>query len=188
MPRTPLVEFALNSSINSSSSFALFELKCGYMLQLIPFPTDDIKYYGVKEFVQRVQANLVIAHDAIIEARVLSTHQANRLRTKEHPFLIGDLVYLSTANLNLPKRRVCKLAPKYIGPFEVTKAIPETSDYELALLKELIARCIHPRFHVSLLRQHEPNNDLLFPSWESKRMYNFGMPVDATIYRSPSLM
>ena len=93
---------------------------------------------------QHVCANLVIAHDAIIEARVLSTHQANRLRTEEHPFLIGDLVYLSTANLNLPKRRVRKLAPKYIGPFKVTKAMPETSDYELALLKELIAQRIHP--------------------------------------------
>ena len=147
----PLVEFALNSSINSSSGFALFELNCGYMLQLTPFPTDDIKYRGVKEFAQCACANLAIVHDAIIEARVLSTHQANKLRTEEHPFLVGDLVYLSTANLNLPKRRARKLAPKYIGPFEVTKAIPETSYYGLALSKELIARHIHPRFHVSLL-------------------------------------
>jgi hypothetical protein len=144
MPRTPFVEFTLNSSINSLSGFAPFKLNCGYMLQLTPFPTDNIKYCGVKEFVQRLCANLVIAHNAIIEARVLSTHQANRLRTEEHPFLIGDLVYLSTANLNLPKQRACKLAPKYIGPFEVTKAMPETSDYELALSKELIVWHIHP--------------------------------------------
>jgi hypothetical protein len=178
MPRTPLVEFALNSSINGLSGFAPFELNCGYMPQLTPFPTNDIKYRGVKEFAQRAHANLAIAHDAIIEARVLSTHQANKLRTEEQPFLVGDLVYLSTANLNLPKRRARKLAPKYIGPFEVTKAMPETSDYELALSKELIARRIHPRFHVSFLRRHEPNDDLLFPSRESKRMYDFGMPDD----------
>ena len=86
----------------------VIRLNCGYMPQLTPFLTDDIKYRGVKEFVQRVCSSLVIAHNAIIKARVLSTHQANRLRTKEHPFLIGDLVYLSTANLNLPKWRACK--------------------------------------------------------------------------------
>ena len=146
------------------------------MPQLTPFPTDDIKYRGVKEFAQRARANLAIAHDAIIEARVLSTHQAKRLRMEEHPFLVGDLVYLSTANLNLPKWRARKLAPKYIGPFEVTKAIPEKSDYELALSKELITQRIHPRFHVLFLRRHEPNDDLLFPSWESKQIYDFGMP------------
>ena len=121
MPRTPLVEFTLNSSINSLSGFAPFELNCRYMPQLIPFLTDNIKYRGVKEFAQRAQANLAIAHDAIIKARVLLTHQANKLRTEEHPFLVRDLVYLSTANLNLPKRWAHKLAPKYIGPFKVLK-------------------------------------------------------------------
>ena len=45
------------------------------MPQLTPFPTNDIKYRGVKEFAQHVRANLAIAHNAIIEARVLSTHQ-----------------------------------------------------------------------------------------------------------------
>jgi hypothetical protein len=177
-PRTPLVEFALNSSINSSSGFAPFELNYGYMPQLVPFPTDDIKYRGVKEFAQRARANLEIAHDAIIEARVNATYQANKLRSDEPVYQIGDLVYLSTANLNLPKRRARKLAPKYIGPFAITKALPETSDYDLALSEELTARHIHSRFHASLLRPHEPNDDSLFPSRESKRFYDFGMPDD----------
>jgi hypothetical protein len=176
--RIPLVEFALNSSINSSSGFAPFELNYGYMPRLVPFPTDDIKYRGVKEFAQRARANLEIAHDAIIEARVTATYQANRKRSEEKPFKIGDLAYLSTANLNLPKRRARKLAPKYIGPFKVTKVISETSDYDLELSPELVARRIHPRFHVSLLRAHEPNDDAIFPGRESKRFYDFGMPDD----------
>jgi hypothetical protein len=50
------------------------------------------------------------------------------------------------------------------------------SDYVLELTPELVARRIHPRFHVSLLRAHEPNDDALFPSHESKRFYDFGMP------------
>jgi hypothetical protein len=105
VPRIPLTEFALNSSINNSSGFAPFELSYGYMPRLAPFPTHDIKYRGVEEFAQRARANLEMAHDAIIEARVHSTYQANRHRSEEKPFEVGDLAYLSTANLNLPKRR-----------------------------------------------------------------------------------
>jgi hypothetical protein len=137
------------------------------MPQLVAFPTDGIKYRGVKEFAQRARANLEIAHDAIIEARVRATYQANLSRSEEKPFGVGDLAYLSTANLNLPKQRARKLAPKYIGPYKVTEAYPEMSDYVLELTPELVARRIHPRFHVSLLRAHEPNDDALFPSRES---------------------
>jgi hypothetical protein len=117
-----------------------------------------------------------MAHDAIIEARIHSTYQANKHRSEEKPFEVGDLAYLSTANLNLPKRRARKLAPKYIGPFRVTKAFPNSSNYELELSEELVARHIHPCFHVSLLRPFEPNDDTLFPGCESKRFYNFRMP------------
>ncbi|KAG0692130.1 hypothetical protein DFH29DRAFT_1009311 [Suillus ampliporus] len=35
------------------------------------------------------------------------------------PFVKGDLVYLSTVNLSLPKGRARKLAPKFIGPFKI---------------------------------------------------------------------
>jgi hypothetical protein len=75
------------------------------MPRLAPFPTHDIKYRGVKEFAQRARANLKMAHDAIIEARIHSTYQANIHRSEEKPFEIGDLAYLSTANLNSLKRR-----------------------------------------------------------------------------------
>src|SRR6202011_2358477 len=176
--RTPLTEFALNSSVNSLSSFALFKLNCGYMPRLVPFPAKEAKYKGVREFAQRARSNLEMAHNAIIEARVKATYQANRHRSEETVFEVGDLAYLSTANLNLPKRRARKLAPKYIGPFKVLEVLPETSDYILKLSDELEHRRIHPKFHVSLLRPFEPNDDLLFPSRESKHFYDFGMPDD----------
>jgi hypothetical protein len=74
VPRIPLTEFSLNSSINNSSGFAPFELSYGYMPRLAPFPTHDIKYCGVDEFTQQARANLEMAHDAIIEACVHSTY------------------------------------------------------------------------------------------------------------------
>ena len=148
------------------------------MVWLTPFPIEDIKYQGVKEFAQQVWANLEITHDVIIEAHVMSTYQANRHQSKEKPFKVSDLTYLSMVNLDLSKSRACKLAPKYIGLFKVTKVILEKSNYELQLSAELIARCIYPWFHISLLRAHEPNDDVLFLSHESKHFYNFGMPDD----------
>jgi transposase InsO family protein len=176
--KIPMIEFALNSSVNSSTGFAPFELTYGYMPRITPFPTEDIKYPGVKAFAQRARANLEMAHDSIIEARVSATYHANRHRSEEVPYEIDDLVYLSTVNLNLPKRRARKLAPKYIGPFRVVDAFPETSNYVLELSSELVARKIHPKFHASLLRPYESNDDLTFPSRESKHFYDFGMPDD----------
>jgi hypothetical protein len=136
----PLVEFALNSSINSLSGFAPFELNYRYMPHLIPFPSNDIKFRGVKEFAQSARANLEITHNVIIEARVITIYQANKHRSKEKPFKISDLTYLSMVNLNLPKSRAQKLAPKYIGPYKVTKLFPDTSNYVLELPDELVAR------------------------------------------------
>src|ERR1700683_5519111 len=168
----------LNSSINSSSGFAPFKLNYSYMPRMTPFPSDDIKYRGVKEFAQRARASIERAHDAIIEARVSATYKANRHRAEEKLFQIGDMAYLSTVNLNLPKRRARKLAPKYIGPFKVTNVFPERSNYELELSEELVARRIYPKFHILLLRPFEPNDDVVFPSQESKHFYDFGMPDD----------
>jgi hypothetical protein len=103
MPQIPLTEFTLNSSINNLSGFAPFKLSYGYMPRLNPFPTHDIKYHGVEEFAQWARANLKMAHDAIIEAHVHSTYQANKHHSGEKPFKVGNHAYLFTANLNLLK-------------------------------------------------------------------------------------
>ncbi|KIJ42777.1 hypothetical protein M422DRAFT_253864, partial [Sphaerobolus stellatus SS14] len=59
----------------------------------------------------------------------------------------GDLVYLSTKNLNLPKGQARKLLPKFIGPYKVLEAQNESSNVVLEILKELKARKIHATFH-----------------------------------------
>jgi hypothetical protein len=46
------------------------------------------------------------------------------------------------ANINLLKWRARKLAPKYIGPFKVTKILPEMLNYELELSPELMAQLL----------------------------------------------
>ncbi|KZV77991.1 hypothetical protein EXIGLDRAFT_581729, partial [Exidia glandulosa HHB12029] len=80
---------------------------------------------GVRKFAQQMKDAIMSAHDAILETRVKQTRAANRHR-KPAPFDKGDLVYLSTKNLRLPKHRSRKLFPKFIGPYQVVEAHKET--------------------------------------------------------------
>jgi hypothetical protein len=135
-----MTEFAINSSISSSTGFAPFELNCGFMPTIIGgiTPFENAKP-GVKRFINQAIRNLEMAHDTIIQSRVMQTRYANKRRRRESPIAIGDKVYLSTENLNLPKNRSRKLMPKYIGPYKVTNSHPEESRYTLELPDELKA-------------------------------------------------
>ncbi|KAI2666521.1 Transposon Tf2-9 polyprotein [Labeo rohita] len=64
----------------------------------------------------------------------------------------GDLVWLSTHNLRL--RLPCrKLSPRYIGPFKILRQINDVT-FQLQLPPRY---CIHPTFHVSLLKPFSPS-------------------------------
>ena len=106
---------------------------------------------GVQSFICQARDNLLMALDAIIESRVIQTHHANKRRKASLTLDIGELVYLSTKNLTLPKGRARKLLPKYIGPMKVITSHLETNNYMLKLPKQLKDRRIHPTFHINLL-------------------------------------
>ena len=95
---------------------------------------------------------------------------------------INSLVYLSTKHVAMPKGRASKLVPKFVGPYKVMKAIPSSSNYVLELPPELAKRRICPKFHVSLLRPHHANDDVLFPNRKKADAYNFGAPEGAKWY------
>ena len=163
--RLPMVEFALNASTNQSMGYAPFELVNGHIPRMtMTIPPSDIP--GVREFAERARNNLSAAHDAIIHSRMNQTIQADRSRRKDPPMKIGDLAYLATENLNLPKNRARKLVPLYIDPYKILEAFPNTSNYVLKLPPQLESQGIHPRFHVSRLAPHEPNDTALFPGRE----------------------
>ena len=54
-------------------------------------------------------------------------------------FEVGDLVYLSTKNLSMPKGRARKLIPKYIGLMKVVKQHIMSNMYTLDLPDQLKA-------------------------------------------------
>ena len=68
--KIPMVKYALNSSISSSTGFAPFELNYGHMLEMMSH-VDKGRTSSppeVETFVQQALENLVMAHDAIIES------------------------------------------------------------------------------------------------------------------------
>jgi hypothetical protein len=78
---------------------------------------------------------IMSAHDAVIRARVKQTHEANKQR-QTCPLTKGDLVYVSTKNISLPKGMARKLVPKYIGPYQIIEDYQNNS-YKLELPSRL---------------------------------------------------
>ena len=68
----------------------------------------DTQFTGVKRFAQQVlwNENLTMVHDTIIEHCVMQAHHTNQCRKPSEQFSLGDLVYLLTKNLSLPKGQV----------------------------------------------------------------------------------
>ena len=138
--KCPMVEFALNSSVSATTGFTPFELNQGYMPQ-IGMPTSfDTTFKGVKQFMLQAKWDLMVAHDANIANRVQQTFHASKKHRTSDLYHVGDHVYLSTQNLTLPKGRVRKLVPKYIGPYKVVKAHNKASTVTLELPPVLVAR------------------------------------------------
>ena len=96
----------------------------------------------------------------LIQKRLLTAQsiQKNYADRRRQPleFEVGDHVFLKV----MPKRGVVrfdkrgKLAPRYIGPFEVLKRV-DTVAYQLVLPPSLSG--IHEVFHVSMLRKYTPD-------------------------------
>ena len=103
--KCPMVEVAINSSINATTGYAPFELNHGYMLQSGQHISTNTTLKGVKQFAQQAVWNLLDAHDVILEHRIEQTHYSNKCRKPSVKYQINDLVYLSTKNLTLPKHR-----------------------------------------------------------------------------------
>jgi hypothetical protein len=174
-----MAEFAINSNISSSTGFAPFELNYGFLPTFVSgIKPQETVHPGVKQFADRAINNLQMAHDAIIESRITQTFQANKRRRSVEPYAIGEKVFLSTENLNLPKGRARKLMPKYIGPYKIIASKPEVSRYTLELPLELKKRRIVPTFHESKLKPFYKNDDNAFPLREAQIYYDFGDAED----------
>ena len=101
--RLPAIEFAINLAQSESTGYSPFFLNTGRMPRAMIWdaPSSD-EYPSVKAYAQRMKLALTTAHDALLTARVKQTVQANKQRCM-CPFVVGDLVHISTKNISFPK-------------------------------------------------------------------------------------
>jgi len=129
---------------------------------------------GVRQFADNIRDVLDKTFDKLVVQHTRQAIKANRKRREGQHFETDDLVLLSTENLNLPKGRTRKLCPKYIGPFKILKAYPESSTYKLELSPDLKTRRVHDIFHEKVLKPYVGNNYDKFPKRESRVRYDIG--------------
>ena len=161
------VEAAMNNSVNSTTGKSPTEMVFGTTLRLFPTPGDLAKptqdVPAVSEYIQRIQDSIAIARDRHAEAKTKQTTYANSKRRQEPVYKVGEKAYLETKDLRLrikQKGRSAKFYSRYVGPFEISKAEPKTSNYTLKLPPEYQ---IHPKVHARRLKLAHNNDPILFP-------------------------
>ena len=158
----PAIEFAINSARSESTGYAPFFLNSGRMPRSMLWNSNSLtEFPSVREFALQKKLAIMSAHDSILSARVKQTRDANRKR-RTAPFKKGELVYLSTKNISFAKGLARKLLPKFIGPYRIVDDFTNSS-FRIDLPDHLKRRGIHDVFHASLLHEHVPNDDRLFP-------------------------
>ncbi len=142
------VEYAHNSLPVSSTGLSPFECSVGYQPPLFPSMESEVAVPSAHAFVQRCHRTWTRARETLLRVGACTKAKADRHRSKPPVYVVGQKVWLSTKNI--PLRSVCnKLAPKFIGPFPVTKII---SPVTVRLKLPPAYRRIHPAFHVSKIK------------------------------------
>ncbi|GKD74993.1 putative reverse transcriptase domain-containing protein [Tanacetum coccineum] len=148
----PLVEFSYNNSYHSSVRCTPFKSLYGrkYRLPIMWAEVREGQLIG-PELVQEITKKISQIKDRLIATRDHQKSYADK-RRKPLEFSVGDQVLLKVSPW---KGVVCfrkkeKLAPRFIGPFEITERIGHVA-YRLRLPEELNG--VHDTFHVSNLKK-----------------------------------
>ena len=161
------------NTVNASTGFSGFQLKTGQspriILPLIPLSVDaTTEQTTAHEIVTHVTLDVKEAQDNLLAAKIWQAYHANEHCVPEDIYEVGDLVMLSTKNCcrnykRKGKTRVAKFMPRNDGPYTITHAFPEHSEYTLKLPNNPTT---FPSFHAHLLKRHIANDPLLFPDRE----------------------
>ncbi|GKC48016.1 putative reverse transcriptase domain-containing protein [Tanacetum coccineum] len=147
-----LVEFLYNNGYHSSVRCALFEALCGRKCR------SSIMWAEVREgqligpeLVQETTEKISQIKDRLKVTRDRQKRYADK-RRKLLEFSVGDYVLLKVSPWKgvVRFRKKGKLAPRFVGPFEIIKKVGPVA-YRLDLPKELDD--VHDMFHVSNLKK-----------------------------------
>ncbi|XP_025760795.1 uncharacterized protein LOC109200937 isoform X1 [Oreochromis niloticus] len=143
----PWVEYAHNSLTSSATGLSPFEASLGYQPPLFPENELDLAVPSAQHHLRRCQRVWLRVRQALLRTKDQYTRHANRRRTSAPTYQPGQMVWLAAKNVPL---RVSsrKLAPRFIGPYEVDAVVNPAA----VRLKLPASWCIHPTFHVSQVK------------------------------------
>jgi hypothetical protein len=154
----PLAEFAARNVVNSSTGMSPFFANAGYHPRMSfgpPRPTTATMSNTLKasnkegtDFASKMQEITDLLRTNMLSAQAAQERFANANRSPAPAYRVGDMVLLSTRNIN-SARPTKKFDQKYLGPFRVEEVVNPVS-YRLKLPHEL--QLIHDTFHTNLLR------------------------------------
>ncbi|GJR63848.1 putative reverse transcriptase domain-containing protein [Tanacetum coccineum] len=162
----PLAEFSYNNSYHTNIRCALFEALYGRKCRS-PVLWAEIGEGSLigPELVQETTDKVVVIKERLQAARDRQKSYADN-RRKPLEFEVGDRVMLKVSPWKGVVRfgKKGKLAPRYVGPFEILERIGPVA-YRLRLPEELSG--VHDTFHVSNLKKcladaslHVPLNEI----------------------------
>lgn len=154
----PLAEFAARNVVNSSTGMSPFFANAGYHPRMSfgpPRPTTATMSNTLKasnkegtDFASKMQEITDLLRTNMLSAQAAQERFANANRSPAPAYRVGDMVLLSTRNIN-SARPTKKFDQKYLGPFRVEEVVNPVS-YRLKLPHEL--QLIYDTFHTNLLR------------------------------------
>ncbi|CAL9030488.1 unnamed protein product [Prunus brigantina] len=151
-----LTEFAYNNSYQSSIQMAPYEALYGRPCRSPVCWTEvgETVLLG-PDLVQETTAKIKVIKQRLLTTQSRQKNYADQ-RRKPLSFYVGDYVFLKVSPRRGVKRfgKIGKLAPRFIGPFEILERIGEVA-YKLALPPQLSNT--HNVFPVSILRKYEPD-------------------------------
>ncbi|XP_068328129.1 uncharacterized protein [Pyrus communis] len=114
-----------------------------YLLGSSPVHMVDVTLRDCDSLLMQLQKNMQLAQHRMRQ-------QADKHRSKR-TFRVGDLIFLKLRpyrQTSVFKTHCPKLVPRYYGPFQVIARVDQVA-YTMDLPTQ---SCIHPTFHVSLLK------------------------------------